>query len=232
MKLGLDEVDALTGGLVGRPKSATFRTMDVVGLDTMQHVVETMQQQLKKDPWHPYFALPDWLNNLIKQGHLGQKAGQGIYRKNGKVIEVFDIKTGHYREAKGSVSDEVKTIMKITDARERMSRLSASSNPQAKFLVACFRDLFHYCAFHLADIANTVRDVDLAIRRGFGWAQGPFETWQQSGVEDMTRLVEEAITTKESMSNAPLPNWLKATHEFYRKDGAFSSCPSRVYRAQ
>ena len=102
MDMGLDEVDALTGPLLGRPKSATFRTMDVVGLDTMQHVVHTMQQQLKEDPWHRCFKLPEWLTELIKDGHLGQKSGQGIYRKNGKVIEVYDIKSGNYRPAQTS----------------------------------------------------------------------------------------------------------------------------------
>ncbi|MDF1928919.1 3-hydroxyacyl-CoA dehydrogenase family protein [Legionella pneumophila] len=97
MNMGIDEVDALTGPLLGRPKSATFRTMDVVGLDTMQHVINTMQSQLTGDPWHKMFILPDWLNGLIKEGHLGQKSGQGIYRKAGKVIEVYDIQTGQYR---------------------------------------------------------------------------------------------------------------------------------------
>ena len=89
-ELGLDDVDALTGALLGRPKSATFRTMDVVGLDTLQHVVNTMQDHLKSDPWHTAFTLSDWLLGLIQKGHFGQKTGQGIYRKQGKVIEVYD----------------------------------------------------------------------------------------------------------------------------------------------
>lgn len=222
MKLGLDEVDALTGVLLGRPKSATFRTMDVVGLDTMQHVVSTMEQQLTDDPWHPAFTLPDWLTGLMKQGHLGQKTGQGVYRKNGKAIEVYDIGQGAYRVAKGEISDEVKSIMKIADPQERMQRLVASEHPQARFLVACFRDLFHYCAFHLQDIAKTVRDVDLAIRWGFGWRQGPFETWQASGIVEMKSIIEQAIANKTAMSNVPLPKWLHDVSDFYRKEGAFS----------
>ena len=111
MDMRLDEVDALTGPLLGRPKSATFRTMDVVGLDTMQHVVNTMQQQLQDDPWHHCFKLPEWLVSLIKEGHLGQKTGQGIYRKNGKIIEVYDVKSATYRPVESSVSDELKAIM-------------------------------------------------------------------------------------------------------------------------
>ena len=222
MGLGLDEVDALTGALLGRPKSATFRTMDVVGLDTMQHVVKTMEQQLKEDPWHAAFVLPEWLNGLIKQGNLGQKTGQGIYRKNGKVIEVYDVALQEYRLAKGDVCREVKEIMALPDPRDRQQHLFHSENPQAKFLSACFLDLFHYCAFHLEDIANNVRDVDLAIRWGYGWKKGPFETWQSAGVDEMRELIARNIANKTAMSPVKLPGWLSQVSDFYSKEGAFS----------
>ncbi|OCH98685.1 3-hydroxyacyl-CoA dehydrogenase [Legionella jamestowniensis] len=222
MNLGLDEVDALTGTLLGRPKSATFRTMDVVGLDTMAHVVNTMKEQLSDDPWHAHFKLPEWLTGLIKQGHLGQKAGQGIYRKNGKIIEVYDLSSQSYRPAKGEVSEELKAIMKTPDAAQRMQHLMSSSNKQAQFLMACYRDLFHYCAYHLEEIANSVRDVDLAIRWGFGWQQGPFETWQAAGLTAMLELIEKAKTANETLSQARLPDWLKKVNEFYQEEGAYS----------
>ncbi|CDZ78370.1 putative 3-hydroxyacyl-CoA dehydrogenase [Legionella massiliensis] len=222
MGLGLDEVDALTGPLVGRPKSATFRTMDVVGLDTMQHVVHTMEEQLKDDPWHALYTLPQWLLNLIKEGHLGQKSGQGIYRKNGKVIEVFDLASATYRPAKGEVSDELKGIMKTADPSERMRLLVKSNDMQAKFLTACYRDLFHYCAYHLQSIANNVRDVDLAIRWGFGWQQGPFETWQIAGLAEMQAIIENAMANKSSLSQAKLPDWLPKLSDFYTTEGAYA----------
>ncbi|MBA2655891.1 MAG: 3-hydroxyacyl-CoA dehydrogenase/enoyl-CoA hydratase family protein [Tatlockia sp.] len=220
--LGLDEVDALTGPLIGRPKSATFRTMDVVGLDTMQHVVNTMDEQLINDPWHAMFKLPAWLNELIKIGSLGQKSGQGIYRKNGKTIEVLDLKTKTYRPAKGELSDELKKIMKIPNHAERMQLLSQSKDKQAKFLSACFRDLLHYCAYHLEDIAHSVREVDLAIRWGFGWRQGPFETWQSSGFAEIKTMIEQGIATNESLNDAELPTWLEQISEFYSEQGAYS----------
>lgn len=222
MGLGLDEVDALTGVLLGRPKSATFRTMDVVGLDTMQHVVATMQQHLSHDPWHTLFKLPSWLMGLIDKKHLGQKTGQGIYRKKGAVIEVFDPKHGDYEVAKGDVEEEVKIIMKLPDASERMRRLIASNNPQARFLVACYRDLFHYCAYHLEAIADSVRDVDLAIRWGFGWKFGPFESWQMAGMNDMKKCIVEGIKSGQTTSHVPLPQWLTNLDEFYSKEGAYS----------
>lgn len=221
-ELALDDVDALTGVLLGRPKSATFRTMDVVGLDTLQHVVHTMDEQLQADPWHAAFRLPEWLVDLVKKGHLGQKTGQGIYKKSGKAIEVYDVSSGGYRIAKGEVNAEVKAIMSLTDAHERMQRLITCDHPQARFLAACFRDLFHYCAFHLEAIASSVRDVDLAIQWGFGWKQGPFETWQAAGVADMRAFVEQSIADGASMSSEKLPAWCARVTDFYVQDEAFS----------
>ncbi|WP_454782546.1 3-hydroxyacyl-CoA dehydrogenase/enoyl-CoA hydratase family protein [Legionella sp. WA2022007384] len=222
MDMGLDEVDALTGPLLGRPKSATFRTMDVVGLDTMQHVIHTMQQQLQDDPWHHSFKLPEWLINLIKDGHLGQKTGQGIYRKNGKIIEVYDVKSAQYRPAQPAVSDELKVIMGNPDPAVRMQSLMTSNNKQAQFLAACFRDLFHYCAYHLEEIADNVRDVDLAIRWGFGWIQGPFETWQLADLTTMAQYINQAIKEKSTLSTAQLPGWLFEIKAFYTEKGAYS----------
>ncbi len=101
--LGFDVVDALTGPAIGRPKSATYRTADVVGLDTMAHVIQTMADTLPDDPWHKYFKAPEWLSALIDKGALGQKAGAGFYRKNGKTIEVLDLGKQDYvaRRAEG-----------------------------------------------------------------------------------------------------------------------------------
>jgi 3-hydroxyacyl-CoA dehydrogenase len=225
--LGLDEVDALTGPLLGRPKSATCRTMDVVGLDTMQHVVRTMQENLTEDPWHSLFNLPDWLIKLIEQGHLGQKTGQGIFRKPGKVIEVFDVSLGNYRPAQGKVSAELKSIMSERNSEKRMQALFASEDKQAKFLSACFRDLFHYCAYHLNEIADTVRDVDLAIRWGFGWQQGPFETWQHAGFGAIQTIIERDIAANKTLSPVKLPQWLNSISEFYTREGAFSAQSKR-----
>lgn len=221
-QLGLDEVDALTGTLLGRPKSATFRTMDVVGLDTLAHVVQTFQDHLSSDPWHPAFVLPDWLSSLIKKGHLGQKSGIGVYRKQGRVIEVYDVTLGEYRIANKTVNPRVLAILKHKDPKERMHQLMASDDPQARFLVACFRDLFHYCAVHLQDIAHTVCDVDLAMRWGFGWDQGPFETWQAFGVSEMRAFIDDARRDHLTMSSAALPAWLYSLNEFYSDKGAYS----------
>ncbi|MFT3896167.1 MAG: 3-hydroxyacyl-CoA dehydrogenase/enoyl-CoA hydratase family protein [Thermomonas sp.] len=206
--LGFDEVDALTGPLIGRPKSATYRTSDVVGLDTMAHVIKTMADTLPDDPWHSYFASPKWLDALIAKGALGQKTGAGIFRKVGKDIVVLDLQKQDYRPADRVAAPEVVEILKLKDPAEKFARLRASEHPQAKFLWALFRDLFHYCAYQLESIAETARDVDFAIRWGYGWTLGPFETWQAAGWKQVADWIAEDIVAGKAMSNAPLPDWV------------------------
>ena len=225
-KLGFDEVDALTGPLLGRPKSATYRTSDVVGLDTMAHVIKTMADTLPDDPWHGFFQSPAWLSALIGKGALGQKTGAGIFRKVGKDIVVLDLEKQDYRVADRAAAPEVVEILKLKNPVEKFARLRASEHPQAQFLWACFRDLFHYSAYHLADIANTARDVDLAIRWGYGWAQGPFETWQSADWQQVATWIVDDIAAGKSMSTAALPAWvLDGRSGVHAAEGSYS--PSR-----
>ncbi|WP_142804564.1 3-hydroxyacyl-CoA dehydrogenase/enoyl-CoA hydratase family protein [Tepidiphilus sp. J10] len=238
--LGFDEVDALTGPRIGRPKSATYRTADVVGLDTLAHVIGTMQTTLPDDPWHEIFRVPPWLEVLIRQGALGQKSGAGVYRKEKGNILVLDLSAGTYRPAQGEVAPEVEEILALRDVRERFARLRASGHPQAQFLWALFRDVFHYCAFHLATIADSARDVDLAMRWGFGWAMGPFETWQAAGWRDIARSIEEDRAAGLTLANVPLPAWVEGLEGTHSAKGSWSAARSTwvgrsslaVYRRQ
>ncbi len=206
--LGFDAVDALTGPAIGRPKSATYRTADVVGLDTMAHVIKTMADTLPDDPWHRHFKTPAWLEALVAKGALGQKSGGGIYTKRGKDILVLDLKAQDYRASAGEVAPEVSAMLKEKDPAKKFAALRASEHPQAQFLWAVFRDLFHYSAFHLASIADTARDIDLAIRWGYGWKLGPFETWQAAGWKQVAEWIAEDIVAGKAMSDAPLPDWV------------------------
>jgi len=223
-KLGFDTVDALTGPAIGRPKSATYRTADVVGLDTMAHVIKTMGDTLADDPWHKYFKTPTVLQGLIDAGALGQKAGAGFYKKVGKDILVLDPAKRDYVPSEQKASDEVAAILAIKDPAEKFAKLRASGDPQAQFLWAIFRDLFHYTAYHLADIADTARDVDFAIRWGYGWKLGPFETWQAAGWQQVAGWIAEDIKAGKAMSDAPLPAWVTdGRNGVHGKAGSYSA---------
>lgn len=223
--LGFDEVDALTGPAIGRPKSATYRTADVVGLDTLAHVVQTMADTLPDDPWHGHFQIPGWLTGLISQEALGQKTRCGVFRKQGKEIQVLDPARGDYvpaRSAEAVLAPEVGAILGERDPAKKFAALRACPHPQARFLWAIFRDLFHYCAYHLADIAHNARDVDLAMRWGFGWSLGPFESWQAAGWGNLTQAIQADIAAGESLSPAPLPAWVTARSGVHEPAGSWS----------
>ena len=221
--LGFDEVDGLTGPLIGRPKSATYRTADVVGLDTMAHVIKTMQDTLPNDPWHKYYAAPAWLSALIGKGALGQKTRCGIFKKEGKAIKVLDLAAQDYRDSAGEVHADVLAILKNKNPAEKFAQLRASSHPQAQFLWAIFRDIFHYVALHLEGIAHNARDVDFAMRWGFGWSQGPFETWQAAGWKAIAEAVRDDIAAGKAMCDAPLPAWVFARDGVHAAEGSYSA---------
>lgn len=202
-----DVVDDLTGSKLGRAKSATFRTADVVGLDTMAHVIKTMQDNLTNDPFAPVYQTPAVLKGLVDAGALGQKTGAGFYKKEGKAIKVLDAKTGQYVES-GKKADEIVVRMLKKEPAERIKLLRESTNPQAQFLWSVFRDVFHYIAVYLEQIAGSAADVDLAIRWGFGWNSGPFEDWQAAGWKQVAEWVKEDVDAGRALSNAALPAWV------------------------
>lgn len=206
--LSVDVVDDLTGAKLGRAKSGTFRTADVVGLDTMGHVIKTMQDNLKDDPFFSSYATPPLLAKLVEQGALGQKTGAGFYKKVGKDILRIDAAKGDYVAGGGKADDIIARILKDKDPVKRMKALHDSTNPQGQFLWAIFRDAFHYIAVHLETVADNARDLDFAMRWGFGWNVGPFETWQAAGWQQIATWVKEDIDAGKALSTAPLPAWV------------------------
>jgi 3-hydroxyacyl-CoA dehydrogenase len=230
--LSFDVVDDLTGKKLGRASSGTFRTADVVGLDTMAHVIRTMQDNLgagkaAEDPFEALYETPAVLAGLLAQGALGQKTGAGFYKKVGKDIQRLDAATGAYVSAGGKADPIVERMLKKPPA-ERLKLLRESSNPQAQFLWAILRDGFHYAAVHLASIADTARDVDFAMRWGFGVKQGPFELWQQAGWKQVAQWVQEDIDAGKALCNAPLPEWVWAVEGVHGPEGSFSPAQSKI----
>ena len=229
--LTYDVVDDLTGKKLGRASSGTFRTADVVGLDTMAHVIKTLQDNLHDDPFFASYATPPVLEGLIKAGALGQKAGAGFFKKVGRDILRLDPAKLDYVPAGGKADDIVGRILKKPPA-ERLKLLRESKNPQAQFLWAILRDAFHYAAVHLADIADSARDVDFAMRWGFGMKQGPFELWQAAGWLQVANWVQEDIAAGKALSNAPLPGWVfegpVASHGgVHQPEGSWSAAHAR-----
>lgn len=214
--LTYDVVDDLTGKRMGRASSGTFRTADVVGLDTMAHVIKTLQDNLSADatkgalqydPFYASFGTPEVLKTLLELGNLGQKTKAGFYKKVGRDVLRFDLASKDYVPG-GEKADEVYGRMLKKPAGERLKLLRNSEGKQGQFLWAILRNSFHYAAVHLGTIADNARDVDQAMRWGFGMSQGPFELWQEAGWLDVAKMIQEDIDAGRALCKAPLPDWV------------------------
>ena len=220
--LSADTVDALTGKRVGRPASATFRTLDVVGLDVMSNVVKNIYENAKDDPWVELFKLPDWIDNLIAEGSLGSKTKKGIYEKIGKDIYVYDPASDQYRLSDKTISAEVKKILKENGNIENsLLTLSKSDDPQAQFLWSVHRDVFHYACYQLEHVAETVRCVDLALKSGFAWQRGIFEQVQLTGWSEVRDSLNVDINNGTALSSESLPSWVLDKSFVYSDEGAY-----------
>jgi 3-hydroxyacyl-CoA dehydrogenase len=207
--LTFDIVDDLTGKKLGRASSGTFRTADVVGLDTMAHVIKTLQDTLsiETDPFYESFATPAVLKTLLEMGNLGQKTKAGFFKKVGRDVLRFDLASKEYVPG-GEKADEVYGRMLKKPAAERLKLLRSAEGKQGQFLWAILRNAFHYAAVHLASIADNARDVDFCMRWGFGMQQGPFELWQEAGWLEVAKMVQEDIDAGKALCKAPLPDWV------------------------
>ena len=212
--LSYDVVDDLTGKKLGRASSGTFRTADVVGLDTMAHVIRTLQDNLGpvgsgkiEDPFSSLYGTPPVLAQLLESKNLGQKTGAGFYKKVGCDILRLDPESMDYVPG-GAKADEVVGRMLKKPAGERLGLLRHAEGAEPRFLWAVLREQFHYAAVHLESIAESARDIDFAMRWGFGATQGPFELWQEAGWLQVANWIKEDIDAGKALSSVPLPDWV------------------------
>lgn len=221
LNIPFEVVDQITGKNLGRAKSATFRTADVVGLDTFKHVVKTMED-ICKDGFEAYYTLPTWYNFLIENNLLGQKTKAGFFKKEKDGIKVLDIATHSYRSADKKADQSVLDSLKIKSWSERFDAWRNSDKPEAQFLWATFRDLFHYSAVLMGDITDSVRDIDVAIRSGFGWKEGVFEIWQLAGFSKVANWIKEDIDAGKTESKVALPSWVFTHDKVYGDNSHFN----------
>jgi len=189
MGLSIEEVDKYTGTILGRPKSATFRTSDVVGLDTMIRVAQGVYENCPQDESRESFLLPDFVKKMSENNWLGDKTKQGFYKKvKGEGGEnqfwTLDLKSLEYKAPEKVKSSTFEAAKSVNDLKARMKVIEKGTDQMGEFFKASFYPLFSYCSHRIPEIADEIFQVDSALRAGFGWGLGPFEVWDALGVQE------------------------------------------------
>jgi 3-hydroxyacyl-CoA dehydrogenase len=192
--LTVDEVDKLTGPVLGRPKSATFRTCDVVGLDTLVHVANGLKANCPNDEEKALFELPGYISKMVENKWLGSKSGQGFYKKvktaDGKSeIHSLDLQTLEYRPSQKVKFATLEMTKPVDDLKQRTKMLFAGMDKAGDFYKKLFGGLFAYVSNRLPEITDDLYKIDDALKAGFGWELGPFETWDIIGFEEGLKLI-------------------------------------------
>ena len=215
MSLSVEQVDAITGPVMGRPKSATYRTADLVGLDVLATVARTSHEQCPGDESRELLEPPEVLGELVERGWLGQKSGGGFYRKEGKEILALDLESLEYRPRTKPRMAGIGVARRFTDLRRKLHALVYNPDPAGRFAWELTIGSLAYAARRLGEIADRVTDIDRAMRWGFGWELGPFEVWDAIGVERSARRMES--------EGKPVPEAVQellggGEGSFYRRD--------------
>ena len=190
--LAPEDVDAITGVPLGRPKSATLRTADIVGLDTLAHVVQNCHEMLPDDEDREVFVMPGFVDTMIEKKILGDKTSGGFYRKTKAGIETLNFETFEYRARAGdaSVRDATKALAKVGDVRERVKRTVAAEGPVGEFAWKVLSRSLAYSARRVGEICDSVTAIDDGMRWGYNWELGPFEVWDALGFEETAKRLE------------------------------------------
>lgn len=218
--LTVEEVDKLTGPVLGRPKSATFRTTDVVGLDTMIHVANGLYENCVTDPARDEYKLPSFISRMSENKWLGDKTGQGFYKKvkneSGKSeILALDLNTFEYRQQAKVKFATLEATKAIDDVRKRMPVLFAGTDKAGEFYRRAFSSLFKFVSDHIPEISDETYRIDEAMKAGFGWELGPFEIWDAIGIENAVKIMNQHGKQPASWVNDMLG---KGCRSFYKTE--------------
>lgn len=220
MDLSPGEVDSVTGPLIGRPKSATFRTLDVVGLDTFIHVAKNVYDQTEGEE-QAVFYIPETLAHMKDKGWIGAKAGQGFFKKEGKAILELNMTTMAYEERKKMKAASIE-MAKQQKGAEKWKTLLYAKDEAGQLLWSMLTPMLVYSARLTGEIADDIVSIDQAMKWGFGWSEGPFEIWDQIGVKrSVERMEEEGLS---------VPEWVKEMDGSFYQEGAFYHPATKSYQ--
>ncbi len=236
LDLTVEEVDKYTGPALGRPKSATFRTTDVVGLDTMINVANGLFNNLPDDKAHDLFALPAYVKKMQENKWLGDKTKQGFYKKIKKEdgsseILALDLKTLEYRPQQKVKSSTLEATKTVEDIRKRMKVYAAGTDKAAELFRTSFYGLFEYVSDRIPEISDELYRIDDAMRAGFGWELGPYEVWDALGIKDTVEKMTKAGNTPAAWVQEMLDS---GNESFYKVEGGvkkYYDIPSKSYKA-
>jgi len=217
----VEEVDALTGPLIGLPRSASFRLVDIIGLDVWVHVLRNLGELAPNDPGRDRYRVPEFMAAMMERGWLGDKRGQGFYKRVGPAKDIYaiDLKSLEYRPAQKVRFPAADALRGVEDGGQRLRALVAEDDRAGKFLWPLFRDLFLYSAQMVPEISDRIVEIDRAMRWGFAFELGPFELWDALGVEQtMQRMRSEGCAVPERVERM-LASGARTFYEAADRDG-------------
>ena len=217
----IEEIDALTGPLIGLPRTASFRLLDLIGLDVWAFVAGNLYDLVPDDPWRERFRPPEFLAKLVERGWLGEKSGQGFFKRVGpeKEIHALDLKTLEYHPLRKARFPSVDLANNIEDLPERLRTLVRSRDRAGDFLWKLFSDLFLYAAERVPEISARIVEIDRAMRWGYAHKLGPFELWDALGVEETVRRIEQEGRAIPPSVTAMLSSGAKSFYRPADRDG-------------
>ncbi len=235
MGLTVEEVDKLTGPVIGRPKSATFRTVDVVGLDTLVHVANGIYENVPEDEEHETFKLPGFIDKMMENKWLGSKSGQGFYKKvknddGSSEILTLDLDSLEYRKNKKASFDTLEKTKSVDKVTERFPILIKGEDKAGEFYRKNFGAMFAYVSKRIPEITDELYKIDDAMKAGFGWDNGPFEIWDAVGVKKGIELIKDLGKEPAPWVNEMLENGVESFYDVREGNSYYYSIPDKTHK--